>query len=228
MDLDIVMLQCGFPELTVRAIQSIKATSMARIILVDNGSDAADVKTALDELRSWDTLIRNHENLGFAKAVNQGIRASTAPYVCVQNNDTVVHRDALQNMLDWLEADKTLGLIGPLTNSANTEQRVSGPEAMTGGYRYTSGLVAFFCAVIPRRVIDDVGPLSEEYGLGYGEDDDYCIRLRRAGYLLGIAHDAYVHHDHHTTYRALFGDDGIREMGEQGLALLREKYGQTA
>lgn len=225
MDLDVVMLQCGFPGLTVRAIRSIKDTSGANIILVDNGSDLADVKTAMDELERHDTVIRNEENLGFAKAVNQGIRASSAEYVCIQNNDTIVYPKAFQHMIEWLEIGRGLGCIGPLTNSANTEQRVPGPEACRGDIYYTNGLIAFFCAILPRRVIDDVGPLSEEYGLGYGEDDDYCIRLRKAGYQLAIARDAYVHHDHHTTYRALFGDDGIREMGEQGLALLKEKYG---
>lgn len=231
MKLDIVLLQCGFPELTVRCLESVHETfDDCRVILVDNGSSTDDIEAAAYTLEKCDSLlIRNGENLGFAKAVNIGIEASNAPYVCVLNNDTVIYPGALQRMIHWLEEDGSLGLIGPLTNSANTHQRVPGPEACRPGcYSYTPILVAFFCTIIPRKVLDDVGLLSEEYGLGFGEDDDYCIRVRQAGYQTGIAWDAYVHHDHHTTYRHLFGDDGINEMGEQGLALLREKYGAVA
>jgi GT2 family glycosyltransferase len=90
---------------------------------------------------------------------------------------------------------------------------------------YTNGLLAFFCAIIRREALDDVGPLSEEYGLGYGEDDDYCIRMRQAGWKLGIANDAWVDHDHHATYKVTIGEEGMEREGQQGLALLREKYG---
>jgi GT2 family glycosyltransferase len=92
---------------------------------------------------------------------------------------------------------------------------------------YTNGLLAFFCAIIRREALDEVGMLSEEYGIGYGEDDDYCIRMRQAGWKLGIANDAWVDHDHHATYRVTIGEDGMEREGQQGLALLREKYGNV-
>ena len=226
MKLDVVLLQCGFPELTVRCLESIHDTyDDCRVILVDNGSSEEDILAVARSLGERDFLIRNGENLGFAKAMNIGIKASDAPYVCILNNDTIIHPEALERMIFWLEQDPSLGLIGPLTNNANSHQRVPGPEACSPGYAYTPILVAFFCAIIPRHALDRIGLLSEEYGLGYGEDDDYCIRVRGAGYRTGIAKDAYVHHDHHTTYRHLFGDDGIKKMGEEGLALVREKYG---
>jgi GT2 family glycosyltransferase len=47
---------------------------------------------------------------------------------------------------------------------------------------------------VPRKVIDEVGLLSEDYGLGYFEDDDYCFRVRDAGYRTIWAKDIYVHH----------------------------------
>ena len=227
MKLDIVLLQCGFPDLTIRCLKSIHDTfDDCRVILVDNGSSTEDIEAAALRLEERPSkLICNGENLGFAKAINIGLAASDAPYACILNNDTVIYPEAFERMLHWLDRDLLLGLIGPLTNSANTHQRVSGPEACSPGYLYTPILVAFFCAILPRTVYETVGPLSEEYGLGYGEDDDYCIRVRQAGYRTGIARDAYVHHDHHTTYRHLFGDDGIKKMGEEGLALVREKYG---
>ncbi len=51
-----------------------------------------------------------------------------------------------------------------------------------------------FCVGLPRRVWEAIGPLDEAYGLGMFEDDDYALRLRRAGYHLAIAQDVYLHH----------------------------------
>jgi hypothetical protein len=69
--------------------------------------------------------------------------------------------------------------------------------------------------------------LSEDYGLGYGEDDDYCIRMRQAGWKLGIANDAWVDHDHHATYLVTIGQEGMDREGQQGHDMLRQKYGSA-
>jgi GT2 family glycosyltransferase len=222
--LDVILLQCGLSDLTVRCLRSIRETSDARVILVDNGSPTKDL-AAVEAL--VDVLIENDTNLGFARAVNQGLSVATADYMCIQNNDTIMYEHGYDRLVAHLKGDERLGLVGPLTNNADTFQRVTGPEDAGQGLFYTDGLVAFFCTVMPRRTLDEVGLLSEDYGLGYGEDDDYCIRVRRAGYQLGVARDVYVHHDHHVTYRHLIGDDGIEAEGQQGLALLRDRYGAT-
>ena len=225
MKLDIILLQCGLPELTIRCLESIHETfDDCRVILVDNGSDLEDLAEANETLQMRPSkLICNGENLGFAKGMNEGIAASDAPYVCVLNNDTVISPGAFQRMLYYMDSDPQMGLIGPRTNRCETEQRSEGPGEP--GVRYTNGLVAFFCTILRRELLDDIGPLSEDYGLGYGEDDDYCIRAKRAGWRLGIANDAWVWHDHHATYRVTIGEEGMEREGQQGLALLRERYG---
>jgi GT2 family glycosyltransferase len=222
--LDVVMLQCGLSSLTLRCLDSIYETApWARVILVDNGSPRDDLLAALHHLRDQDELIANPENMGFAPAVNQGIKTSSAEYVAIQNNDTVMFPHGYERMIQHLENDSSLGCVGPMTNNADSQQR--GEATENGGVVYTDGLVAFFCTILPRRVIDHVGLLSEDYGLGYGEDDDYCIRLRHHGFNLGIARDVYVQHDHHVTYRHLIGDEGIDRLGREGLAVLHEKHG---
>lgn len=225
MKLDIVLLQCGLPELTVRCLESIYSTfDDCRVILVDNGSSIEDIEVAAATLEKRDSLlIRNGENLGFAKAVNIGIAESDAPYVCILNNDTIISPGAFERMLAYMDDDPYLGLIGPLTNRCETEQRSDGSRGP--GVVYTNGLVAFFCTILRREMIAAVGLLSEEYGLGYGEDDDYCIRARRAGWRLGIAQDAWIWHDHHATYKITIGQEGMDREGAQGHAMLQAKYG---
>jgi GT2 family glycosyltransferase len=219
--LDIVLLQCGLSDLTVRCLRSIPRDF--RVILVDNGSPNEDIDKARAELLEQDTMILLPENYGFAKAMNIGIQSSTAPFVCILNNDTVIADDAFDKMLFYFGIDKSLGIVGPRTNRCESEQRADGPGHQT--LFYTNGLLAFFCAIIRREALEEVGLLSEEYGLGYGEDDDYCIRMRQAGWKLGIANDAWVDHDHHATYKVTIGEEGMEREGQQGLALLREKYG---
>ncbi len=223
--LDIVLLQCGLPELTVRCLESIHDTfDDCRVILVDNGSSIDDIEAAAHTLEQRDSLlIRNGENLGFAKAVNIGIAKSVAPYICILNNDTIISPGAFRLMLSYMGGDPKLGIVGPRTNRCETAQRADGPGEP--GLTYTNGLIAFFCTILRREILDDVGLLSEEYGLGYGEDDDYCIRAVQAGWRLGIANDAWVWHDHHATYKITIGQDGMDREGAQGHALLQEKYG---
>ncbi len=226
MKLDIVLLQCGLPELTVRCLESIHDTFVdCRVILVDNGSTDDEIATAAATLDKHPSrLIRNGENLGFARAMNIGIAQTDAPYVCILNNDTIISPGAFASMLAYMDADPGMGIIGPLTNRCETQQRAAGPMSEPGVI-YTNGLVAFFCTILRRELLDDIGLLSEEYGLGYGEDDDYCIRTVQAGWRLGIARNAWVWHDHHATYKITIGEEGMEREGQQGLALLREKYG---
>ena len=51
-----------------------------------------------------------------------------------------------------------------------------------------------FCLLIRREVIEAIGPLDEQFGIGCFEDDDYCLRAIAAGFKAVIAGDAFVHH----------------------------------
>jgi GT2 family glycosyltransferase len=144
--LDIVLLQCGLSDLTVRCLHSIPRDF--RIILVDNGSPEADIEHVRKELLPGDSMILLPENYGFAKAMNIGIESTTAPFICILNNDTVVADDAFDKMLYYFGIDKSLGIVGPRTNRCESEQRADGPGHQT--LFYTNGLLAFFCALIRR------------------------------------------------------------------------------
>lgn len=221
--LDVIIVQHNQADLTVRCIESIRVGyPQARLIFVDNGSDDAEREQVVGLLSPRDTMVRNQENRPFAVAVNQALTLSRAPFVCLQNNDTIVGEGDYQRLLDRF-ADHRVGAVGPLTDGADTEQKAS--EAGVG-FAYTE-MLSFFCCILRRRAIEDLGPLSEEFGQAYGEDDDYCRRLVQAGWKLVICRDVWVQHDHHATARVVLGQEGIDREGAQAHAKLAELYGDA-
>jgi len=214
-NLSIVILSYNTRKYTEWAVASIrKNTSVPfEIVLVDNGSIDGTVEWAdADNVR----CIANPTNVGFAPAVNQGIRASHGDQVILLNNDVLVTPRWAERMLAHLERDPNVGMVGPSTNFAASAQ------CIPAEYQRIEDLLAFserlarkhreeavevqkligFCMLIPRRVIEEVGLLDEQFGLGSFEDDDYCLRVRQAGYKLLWAKDSYVHHFGHQTYKA--------------------------
>lgn len=221
--LDVIVPQYGQTHLTVELIRSVWPDDSVRFIVVDNGSapyELAPVRAVLQ--RGPHRLVELTHNFGFAVAVNVGLEHSETEIVCIQNNDTVMPPGGFARLLEHMHAHPEIGLLGPLADNVDSAQRATA-AVPDGGLLFTSP-ISFFCTLLRRSVLERVGPLCEEFGIGFGEDDDYCIRVRRAGYRVAIARDVFVHHVHHATFRPLVGEAGMDRESQQGLALLKEKY----
>ena len=75
----------------------------------------------------------------------------------------------------------------------------------TFGSRYIDvGILplSFFCCAFRRSIFDEVGKLDENFGIGLGDDDDFCCRLRYYNYKLALALGTFVYHYHRTTFKA--------------------------
>jgi GT2 family glycosyltransferase len=95
------------------------------LIVIDNCSSDRSVDRVVQSTQESPqcTLIRNSANLGFAKAVNQGIIASRGRYVLALNPDAVLQRDTIRIAVEALEADPAAALTGcMLLNPDGTEQ----------------------------------------------------------------------------------------------------------
>jgi GT2 family glycosyltransferase/glycosyltransferase involved in cell wall biosynthesis len=196
------------------------------IVVVDNGSTDGTVAYLKDLRQQFDHVecILNQRNEGFPRAINQGITSSHGDYVVLLNNDVIVTRGWLETLVRHLEDDLSVGIVGPVTNLAGNEARVEveydsleGMEAAARSYtRAHTGqafevpVLGFFCAVVPRRVLDAVGLLDERFGVGLFEDDDFSRRVRHAGFRLLCAEDAFVHHFHSATFRRMSEEDYLR------------------
>lgn len=154
-------------------------------------------------------LIRNQENLGFAKANNIGIRASRGRYVCLVNSDVTLLPGCLDRLIEFMDAHPHIGIVGPkilnpdrtlqascwdfpsvpgalrrtlALDSAQARVRRHLPLPATNGPEATAQQVEVLsgcCLLIRRRALDQVGLLDEGFFM-YDEDVDLCRRFHEA------------------------------------------------
>ncbi|MBI3016355.1 MAG: glycosyltransferase family 2 protein [Candidatus Tectomicrobia bacterium] len=203
---------------------------LARLIVIDNGSTDGTgeylqgISASLGEKL---VLISNPTNLGFVRAVNQGLRASQAPYVCLLNNDTLVTEGWLSRMIAAAAARPQVGLVNPLGNvggswSEERWRKVQLRLARGGGKIEELEHCSGFCLLIKREVIEAVGFLDETFGMGNFEDNDYCERARRAGYLSVKVQDSWVHHFQNRSFDRI--PDWGENISEQNRQRLHAKW----
>ncbi len=209
------------------------------IIVVDNGSTdgTRELLEAMARSRPALTVVCNDSNRGFAAACNQGLRLAQGWVLCLLNNDTVVAPGWLSGMVRALRTDRRAGLVGPVSNAVGNEARVQVgytdveemPEwaakwaAEHEGDVLELPMLALFCAAMRREVWEQVGDLDERFEVGMFEDDDYCRRIRQAGYKLFCLRDAFVHHWQRATFR-LLGEEEFQRIYERNREAYQAKW----
>ena len=217
MKCDIVIPIWNQLEITRDCIESIIRNTRYpySLILIDNASDEK-TRRYLESIRDNKSLevklIRNEKNLGFVKAVNQGLKASDAPYVCIFNNDTVTTPGWLEEMVEFTEAHKDVGIVNPLCDgpSDTPKDEYAAMIARDNKGKYMEVNQCFlFCSLIKREVIEKIGHLDEVFGVGCFDDTDFSMRAGIAGYRCACLHSAYVHHIHGVSFKAMGNRDVI-------------------
>lgn len=222
---DIIIPSWNMSEYAINCLLSIKANSFNyRVIFVDNGSSEDEFEKVNQVLQKMPhLLIRNETNQGFIKATNAGIMASEAPFIILMNNDTEAVSMWLQKLMNPLMKVKEIGLSGPLTTTVDSWQGRF-PKDRRGFIIRDKGMLAFFCTMIKREVFEKVGLLDESFGVGFGDDDDYCHRSLKAGYRLALVQDLIIPHHHRSTFKSLYSVEIIKEMQTNAIDKFYRKY----
>ena len=230
-----------------------KNTQDYKIIWIDNGSEKKSKKKVwdfLDKNKVPYELIENERNLGFVKATNQGMKRAMeigVEYIVLQNNDTEVYTDWLDKMIIVANNDSDIGLVGPITSPCTSWQSIQNigkriefvdlPKYKNNPIKYSKIIsekyageiveikrsLAFFSTLIKREVVQDIGFLSENYGVGLCDDDDYCARAFESGWRICLAKDVFVFHNHRTTFKSIYSKEEIDDMQKNNFATFKKK-----
>lgn len=182
------------------------------VILVDNASTdglVAETEQRFPQVR----IIVNDQNLGFSKANNQGINVALGRYILLLNSDTVIQPDSLQTMLRFMDEHPEVGVSGckiVLTDGSLDKACKRGFPTPSASFYYAFGFSKLFPSVprfnqyqlgyldpnqeypidclvgafmlVRKAAIDQVGMLDEDFFM-YGEDIDWCYRIKQGGWV---------------------------------------------
>lgn len=220
--LDIVLLthnQSTWVDLAIRAVEA-HTKNPYRLVLVDSAATES-VKAVLREAeKRGHTVVRLSENRSFSNGVNAGVRAGSAKFIALLNDDAIVTEGWDGAMLQDA-SQKTVGLVGARSNY------VAGAQGTTG-FIGEPPYIVFVCAVLRRDVWDAVGPLDEETFDGFSSEDiDYSWRVKKAGYDLKLS-TAYVLHAGSRTLTAVHGQgaEARDRNNRRYIAKLEDKWGK--
>ncbi len=228
----------------LRSIDQSQTTASFEIHVVDNASQddsVAMVQAEFPEVK----LIVNQTNSGFAKANNQSWQQAQGRYWLLLNSDAEVRVGALDKLVTFMDAHPKAGLTtARLVNPDGTPQFCAQPEPsimrtlfeasrlhkfLPAGLRGRIMLSTYWTyddslrlgwtwgtALVARRAaVEECGALSEEFFM-YGEDLEWCLRVRQKGWEIWFCPEAEVLHYGGQSSALKWDETGRGQKIEQG------------
>lgn len=228
---DILIPTFNNAEFLIPCVESIIATraldGLCRLIIINNG-----VQPIKEQFKNFPHImvLEPGKNLGWEGGLSYGLEHSDAPFVCFQNDDTVIPRAChnFYSQLLWPFNNANVGAVGPSTTNASgshsiyLQRPIQLPTEMA--------FLIFFTVMLKREYLDEVGGIHIS-PTGSGDDLDLSIRLRKAGKKLIINPDAFlIHHAFKTGEKVrgpatVAGGWNSQEMREKTNQWLIQKHG---
>lgn len=213
----------------------------ARLIVIDDASTDAAITPLLARYRGLAgvEILRNEHNLGFTATVNRGMQQAGRADVVLLNADTEVAAHWLCGLRRAAWAGSDIASATAVSDNAGAfsvpelEQENPFPDEWTFAQAalalWQQAGTAYprlptgngFCIYLKREALDAVGLFdAEAFAQGYGEENDWCQRAEAAGWQHVIAGPVLVRHARSQS----FGHERRRVLGEQGMAVLRQRW----
>ncbi|HEX3050094.1 MAG TPA: glycosyltransferase family 2 protein [Aggregatilineaceae bacterium] len=222
MDLSILIVSWNVADLLADCLDSIRADGLQLEVIVVDSASADHSVELIRERYPWVRLFAQDQNIGFTRGNNLALEQAQGRYVLLLNPDTVVHGDALQKMVNYLDQHPGVGIVGPhvLNEDGSTQStRRRFPTFLTAifestwmqGYAPKRLLDHFYvadqpddgtfdvdwvqgCALMARReVYEKIGPLDVGYVM-FSEELDWCKRTKEAGWRVVYVGEAAITH----------------------------------
>ncbi len=218
MELSVVIINWNTATLLQQCLSTVVSSVDAlegEVIVIDNASTDGSPKMVEQEF-STVHLIRNSKNIGFARANNQGWRTSNGEYVLFLNSDTIALPKALPQLMEFMDNHPDAGACSPrLSRADGTTQPFAFGGDPTPMYLLRRGFarlllrrplhdwetraplsvdwVSGACLLARRAALEQIDGWNEKFFM-YFEDNDLCLRMRRAGWKIFYAPQATITH----------------------------------
>lgn len=220
----VVIVSYNTRELLLECITSVVNSTeglTTEIVVVDNASADGSYAAARRACPQAVT-IQNQTNRGFGAACNQGIRLTTSPFILLLNSDARITREAFSTLLESFEREVRCAAAGcrlidqagvELINTRNfltpfnqtleiagfklkghSLSRSYSPRVDRGRFDCSIEWIDGACLMLRRTALNEVGLFDKRFFM-YSEDEDLCLRLKKAGWLVCFSGSATaVHH----------------------------------
>ncbi len=234
MELSVVLIHYQSPVVLAACLRALAADTHppgavgpgleAEVVVIDNDSrDGTPARIAADF--PWVRIIANSENVGYARAVNQGIAATTAPYVLVLNPDCVIPPGTLGTLRDYLETHPRTAIAAPKILSGDGAIEYTA-RSFPSGWAFLFNRYSLLHSLFPnnpwsrrylmldwdhstprdvdwvsgafmvvRRTAIDEVGGMDEAFFMFNEDVDWCRSFQKAGWKVSFVPDATITHE---------------------------------
>ena len=240
-----------FTRECIESIRRFTKEGTYEIIVVDNASEDGSREWLREQTDV--RLVENAKNEGFPKGCNQGMALALGTEICLLNSDTLVTPRWLPQLLSALYSDESIGAVGPASNAVNNYQQIDmdivpaekegRPDDSLLPGRFSSEVFDFaerynkteaekwhlhfclsgFALLFKRTVYEKLGGFDEAFSPGNFEDDDYCLRIRQAGWQLLFCEDTFIFHYNHGSFIAR-DEKSMREHMKKYEELLERNF----
>lgn len=209
-----------------------------QVLVVDNASPdgSAEKLLSYQQQHPQFDLQMNKENLGFTGGFNITGGKVDCDWFVIVDSDAAFPPSSLKYLIEAINlAGKKEAIISPLTNNAGTCQHLffsnnnqdeifelhknittSAPSKLLEIYR-----ADFFCVAIKKTLWDKLNGLSLDYGLGYYEDFDFCMRAKNIGYQCVVYEKWFVYHQGSAIFKS---DPAQKQLLKKNKKIFLNKY----
>ena len=247
-EISVVVAVHDAPEATLRCLQSLQEfAGNAEVIIVDDASSLDDVKKMLEEFcrRNGWKLLKNDKALGHSRSSEMGVSVSIKPYVCLLNSDAIVSPRSWSAIVRAFESSPQIAIVGPSTSYT------VGPQAVSRAWhcrRYWSDeqiwcfaekycarqkdrslvdlpFVGGFAFFVRRSAWDALDGFDKNLP-DYGNEIEFCQRVKRAGLGIVWSKHSYIHHLGNESYGKSVGLDQIKKRSVQATLYVQKKHAE--
>lgn len=182
-------------------LQNQSTPGLMRIIVVNNGHE-----NSCDwvQHKQVTVLQTGGKNLGWEGGIDLGLKHTTSEFVCFFNDDAYIPASSTMWLNKLLQSfkDPKVGAVGPSSNCVMGLQNIWSSTGNVTQFNVT--YLIGFCVLVRRKAFDEIGGI--DLSLPSGDDLDWSIRLRDAGYTLVVDKEVFVYHHGFKSGNRLMGD----------------------